>query len=182
MVIGADSRMIDRLRLICALRDMGREGRCPSRESHECLFYIYIYMYVLRSTAAAQLIRRKRNLKLCQTKLELFMSLSLLLLALAGSACIKCGTCTGWDVEGLFPGGLPGVGHISTSKIQCVQSCSLLLSVQGLALSALAVLLHRQLLCTNAALGWPSNSPSLAFLSCQRKITRVEALIPLVAK
>lgn len=46
MVIGADSRMIDRLRLICALRDMGREGRCPSRESHECLFYIYIYVCI----------------------------------------------------------------------------------------------------------------------------------------
>ena len=76
---------------------MGREGRCPSCESHECMFYIY----VLGSTAAAQLIRRNRNLKLCQTKPELFMSLSLLLLALAGSACIECGTCVGWDAEGL---------------------------------------------------------------------------------
>lgn len=154
---------------------MGREGRCPSRESHEYMFYIY----VLGSTAA-QLIRRNRNLKLCQTKPELFVSLSLLLLASAGSVCIECGTCTGWDVEGLCLEGSLGWDMSLPAKPVCAEllCAAWYRGSQGLTHSALAVLL----ICTSTMLGWLSNSPSPAFLSCQRKIMHVEALIPLAAK
>lgn len=73
--------------------------------------------------------------------------------------------CFGWvslyrvrDLRGLgcggaVPGGLPGVGHVSSSKIQCAQSCSVLLLVQGLTSSALAMPLHHRLLCASTMLG-----------------------------
>ena len=82
-------------------------------------------MYALGSTAAAQLIRRNRKLKLCQTAPELFVSLSLLLLALAGSACTECGTC----MVGLC---LEGSLGWDMSPLACVQSCFVLLLAQGI--------------------------------------------------
>lgn len=93
---------------MCWLRDVVGEGDIHHRNVLYIYFYIYISVCVcvLGSTAAAQLLRRSRKWKLCQTKLKLFVSLSLLVLA--GSACTEFKTCLCWDVEGVFLEGSVG--------------------------------------------------------------------------
>lgn len=146
---------------------------------HRNVFYIYMCVCVLGLTAAAQLTRRSRKLKLCKTKPELFVSLSPLLLVLAGSACTGFETFVCWDVEGLC---LEGSLVWDTSHPVCAE----LLVVQGLTGSHLVCPCPAPVPSVSALAACRDHSPTAPVwrgpFSCQRKIVCGEALILLAAK
>lgn len=96
--MGADSRMIDWLRLICVLTEgYGQRRKRPSHESHECVFYIYICIGINCCCWAYQ-VEQKFEAMSNKTRI---VCVSVTAASCLGWVSLR----TAWDLQGLGCGG-----------------------------------------------------------------------------